>query len=139
MYYDEEFFKELIGIFRLESSEHLTSIKKGLPVLLDTSDSNDWSMTIEEVFRAAHSLKGAARTVGLVDIESISLKLEKAFSFLKNNKHSITEELESKLNMIVDELDILINTINDKGKLEGETIKLSRDMDNIEQILRQMC
>ena len=134
MYSDDEFFRELIGIFRMESAEHINTMKNGLPTL-QTSDCSDWNSVIEEVFRAAHSLKGAARTVGLIDIEPIGLQLEKLFGHLKMNKYSINAEVEDRLNNVIYELEAIINTINDDGKVEGDTVILIRKLDEIQNIL----
>ena len=66
---DAEFFKELLAMFRMETEEHIQSIKSGLQELEKDPAPDKKSEIVEVIFKAAHSLKGAARTVGLVDID----------------------------------------------------------------------
>ena len=48
---------------------------------------------INEIARAAHSLKGGARSAGLEDIGNIALRVEKSFKALFNENINLDEEL----------------------------------------------
>lgn len=65
--------KELREIFKVESGEHIQRLEAGF-LRLEAEPQN--ATVLEEVFREAHSLKGAARMIGLTGIEKISHRLE---------------------------------------------------------------
>ena len=64
---------ELLQLFKAESEEHLAHLDEGL-LRLEKSASDP--VLLEELFREAHSLKGAARMLGLSRIEGAAHKLE---------------------------------------------------------------
>ena len=66
---EQEFLERLRQTFRIEAEEHLRSLSAGLIELEKTDDPEKGMQVIETVFRDAHSLKGAARSVNLKDIE----------------------------------------------------------------------
>ena len=60
---EDEFLKSLRATFKVEAGEHLQAIAAGLLALEKTPVPDEQRGLIETVFRAAHSLKGAARAV----------------------------------------------------------------------------
>ncbi|MDW5418185.1 hybrid sensor histidine kinase/response regulator [Iodobacter sp. CM08] len=64
---------EMRDLFRIESSEHLQAIEDGL---LKIEKNPDNLALLEELFREAHSLKGASRMLELYDIERIFHRFE---------------------------------------------------------------
>jgi two-component system, chemotaxis family, sensor kinase CheA len=64
---------EMRDLFRIESSEHLQAIEDGL---LKIERNPDNLPLLEELFREAHSLKGASRMLELYDIERIFHRFE---------------------------------------------------------------
>ncbi len=64
---------ELAGLFRDEAEEHLRMLERGL---LHLESQPDDAAVLEEVLREAHSMKGAARMLGLADIEVLSHGME---------------------------------------------------------------
>src|SRR6185369_9335255 len=69
---DIEFQKRLLATFRDETREHLAAISAGLIALEKSAEPEKREEILEAVFREAHSLKGAARAVGMTGIESLS-------------------------------------------------------------------
>ena len=80
---DEEFLKTLRATFKVEAAEHLQAIATGLLELEKTPAPEVQRSLVETVFRAAHSLKGAARAVDFIEIESFCQSLEDAFAAWK--------------------------------------------------------
>lgn len=72
--------KELRDLFRMECEEHLQCIDDGL---LNLEQRPGDPALIEAIFRAAHSVKGAARMLNLNEIQSLAHTLEDAFSAIK--------------------------------------------------------
>src|SRR6202043_2346881 len=77
---EEEFLRTLRATFKVEAAEHLQAIGTGLLELEKAPAPAEQLQLIETVFRAAHSLKGAARAVGLTDVESLCQSLEDLFA-----------------------------------------------------------
>lgn len=80
---DMEFQQRLLATFRIEASEHIQAITTGLLALEQNPATTECQSLIETVFRAAHSLKGAARAVNLSEIEMICQALESVFAAFK--------------------------------------------------------
>jgi len=134
-YQDAEFFKELLAMFKMECQEHLDTMDSGLKKLAESPSDAERTETLETVFRAAHSLKGAARTVGQTDLEPIGQSLEYTFAKLKQKdiKSSIEifNELSSLLHEIISKLSGLLTTLNEQGKLEGDKMEIMRLIDEV--------
>jgi two-component system chemotaxis sensor kinase CheA len=77
---DAEFLRTLRATFKVEATEHLQTIAAGLLELEKVPGPANPLQTIETVFRAAHSLKGAARAVDFAPIESLCQSLESEFA-----------------------------------------------------------
>jgi len=67
--------RSLLEIFSAEQAEHVSRLR----ALTDALAGGDAS-TLEEALRRAHTLKGAARAVGLEQIESLAHRLEAVFA-----------------------------------------------------------
>ena len=83
---DEEFLRTLRATFKVEAAEHLQAISTGLLELEKTAAPGAQLAIIETVFRAAHSLKGAARAINFTDIESLCQALEELFAAWKRRE-----------------------------------------------------
>lgn len=83
---DEQFREQLRATFRIEAEEHLLAIGAGLLELEKTPAASERRRIIESIFRAAHSLKGAARAVNFTEIESICQSLEDVFASWKRQE-----------------------------------------------------
>jgi two-component system chemotaxis sensor kinase CheA len=83
---DEEFLAKLRATFKVEAAEHLQDIGKGLLHLEKAAAPEVQQQLIETVFRAAHSLKGAARAVDFIEIESYCQSIEDLFAAWKRRE-----------------------------------------------------
>jgi two-component system chemotaxis sensor kinase CheA len=83
---DEEFLRSLRATFQVEAAEHLQEIGKGLLQLEKAAAPEAQQQLIETVFRAAHSLKGAARAVDFTEIESLCQSIEDLFAAWKRRE-----------------------------------------------------
>jgi len=99
---DKEFQERLMNTFRGEANEHISIISGGLLELEKQAPSGSKAVLIENVYRELHSLKGAARSVGLDDIVALCQPMETAFSEMKQGK------LECKPGMV----DLLYQALN---------------------------
>ncbi|KAF5088144.1 Chemotaxis protein CheA [anaerobic digester metagenome] len=88
---DDEFLTRLLATFREEAADHLQAIISGV-LALEKNSTCTQSVEIEPVYRATHSLKGAARAVGLKDIESVCQHLESVFSAVRKGDFILQSE-----------------------------------------------
>ena len=68
---------QYLEIFVEETKEHLQSLSDNLLILEKEPENKD---TINEIFRAAHSLKGMAGTMGYKRMQSLTHNMENVFS-----------------------------------------------------------
>ncbi|MDJ0725166.1 MAG: Hpt domain-containing protein [Prochloraceae cyanobacterium] len=84
--------QRLLGYFIEEAKEHLETLEKGIlelgAVMQDTE-------RVNELFRAAHSIKGGAAMLGYNSIQKVAHRLEDAFKILKENSIEVDQRLES--------------------------------------------
>lgn len=84
--------QEILGYFIDEANEHLETLEKGLlelkAVISDTERMN-------ELFRAAHSVKGGAAMLGYASIQMTAHQLEDGFKILKDHPIKIDQQLET--------------------------------------------
>lgn len=99
-----EFLRRLRATFRVEAQEHLHEISAGLIQLEKTPAAERRQDYIEAIFREAHSLKGAARSVNLTEIESLCQAMESVFAELKASNRQLSQELLDLLHRGVDSL-----------------------------------
>jgi two-component system chemotaxis sensor kinase CheA len=99
---DIEFKKRLLATFKIETKEHLDAISAGLIILEKDAEQGKRREIVEVVFREAHSLKGAARAVGMTGIESLSHALESVFAMCKRRNSAPSRDLFDLLHRAVD-------------------------------------
>jgi len=90
---EEELLKKLREAFSGEADERLASLSSSLLDLEKGAGGEDKSQALEVAFREAHSLKGAARSVNLTEIETICQAIEGVFAAMKRDKVSLSGEL----------------------------------------------
>src|SRR5687767_9642073 len=86
--------RELSALFQVETEEHLQRLDEGLLRLeADPSD----RATLEEVFRSAHSLKGAPRMLGIATVETVAHEFEEELGAARRGLIPLTSELIDRL------------------------------------------
>lgn len=83
---EEAFLKELVAAFQEEAAEHLAEIVNGLLKLEKEGTGAGQQETLEIIYRAAHSMKGAARAVNFSDIETLCQAFETVLAEVKKGK-----------------------------------------------------
>ena len=111
---EEETLKRLMAIFRIEAEEHIQAIALALIELEKTAGGTPSPELTEQMFRDAHSLKGAARSVNLRVVESVCQAVESIFSSLKNNEISLSPESFDLLHKAVDIIRQLVSLAGEK-------------------------
>ncbi len=84
--------QRILGYFIEEAKEHLETLEQGL---LDLSTAGEDSEQVDELFRAAHSIKGGGAMLGYGSIQKTAHRLEDAFKVFRDGKVNVDEKLES--------------------------------------------
>ncbi len=103
---------QYLEIFIDETREHLQNLNEQLLVLEKEPDNTE---TINEIFRAAHSLKGMAGTMGYKIMQELTHKMEDVFSEVRNGKMTVTAELVDVLFRGLDRLEGMLDNIINQG------------------------
>jgi chemotaxis protein histidine kinase CheA len=83
--------QKILGYFIEEAKEHIETLESGV---LELSIVVKDSERLNELFRAAHSVKGGAAMLGYTSIQKTAHRLEDAFKILKENDIPIDSSLE---------------------------------------------
>lgn len=113
---------QYLEIFIDETKEHLQSLNEQLLILEKEPDNTD---TINEIFRAAHSLKGMAGTMGYKRMQRLTHDMENVFSEIRNGKMSVSDHLVDILFRGLDALETYLANIQsaaDEGTEDYEDI-----------------
>lgn len=94
--------KQLLAAFEAEHREHLDAIR----VALDHAGRGEIDLT--DVFRRAHSLKGAARAVDLPAVEEVAHQLEALFSQVLEGQQSLDEPTVATVRHNLDAIEDLV-------------------------------
>ncbi len=105
---ESDFLKRLLVTFRIEAQEHLDTLFAGIDELERRPDETRQAELIETIFREAHSLKGAARSVNMAQIEAACQALESTFVEMKNQRIVLTTELFDRLHQEINRLGALL-------------------------------
>ncbi len=129
---ENDFLKKLLATFKIEAEDHIKTISSGLIELEKETNPDNKIKVIETIFREAHSLKGAARAVNNLEIETLCQSLENVFSKLKNRKLEVTAGLLDLFHLAVNYLDNLLSTKdnNKLDELKRKVGELSKEIDN---------
>lgn len=113
---------QYLEIFIDETSEHIQSLNDCIMNLEQEPDNKD---TINEIFRAAHSLKGMAGTMGFKRMQHLTHDMENVFSEVRNDKVKVNGEMIDVLFQCLDAIEGYLETIkstSDEGTEEHEDI-----------------
>ena len=81
---------QYLEIFIDETKEHLQNLSQQLMILEEEPDNAD---TINEIFRAAHSLKGMAGTMGYKRMQHLTHDMENVFQEVRSDKVKVTSDM----------------------------------------------
>lgn len=109
--------KRILGYFIEEAKDHLNTIEQGLLNLQTTIEDAEM---VNEVFRAAHSVKGGAAMLGLNSIQRTSHRLEDFFKLMKESPPQADRELETMLLRIFDGLQEQLDQLQSPYGLSDE-------------------
>ena len=126
----EQFLKRLHETFRIEAEEHIRMISSGLLELEKNPGRDRFLELVETTFREAHSLKGAARSVDMRDVESLCQRLETVLSSLKQGKIALSLPVLDLMHQAVNIITQIVFSAQNEQTESG--------MPNIRKVIRQL-
>ena len=120
---------QYLEIFLDEATEHLQNLNQQILQLEQDPENMD---TINEIFRAAHSLKGMAGTMGYKRMQNLTHDMENVFSEVRNNNIKVKANMIDILFQCLDALEEYTGNIReggDEGTNDNEPlIKMLQDI-----------
>ncbi len=113
-----EEFEEILNIFREEGEEQVQKLNQNL-LRLEANPKD--SGAISELFREAHSIKGAARMIGLNDIQAVAHKLEDIFGLARDEKLIINAHI---VDILCKSVDCIASIIEKQSQNKNEIISV---------------
>ena len=113
---------QYLEIFLDETDEHLQNLNTQILLLEQEPDNMD---TINEIFRAAHSLKGMAGTMGYKRMQTLTHDMENVFSEVRNGNIKVKAEMIDVLFQCLDALEEYNTSIResaDEGTNDNEPL-----------------
>ncbi len=136
----DEFYESLLGDFLDESAQLLDRLNENLLKL------DEWTQVSEnlpeprchedllnDMFRAAHSLKGLSAMLGLQEINHLTHKVENVFDAARKGALRVTREVVNLLFEAVDRLAALIEALKEPN---GEPVEYEGVLAKIHQVLK---
>jgi len=115
MQFSDDLLRELLATFAVEAQEHLQAINQNLLALEKGPGPEKSAELLAEIFRAAHSLKGAARAVNLEAAGDVAHRLETLFARLRDGELAGSPALFDLAYQTVDALGVLVVTPPQQG------------------------
>ena len=113
---------QYLEIFIDETKEHIQSLSDQLMILEQEPENED---CVNEIFRAAHSLKGMAGTMGYKRMQNLTHDMENAFTEVRGGNMKVTGPLIDVLFQALDALEQYLTNIqetSDEGTNDNENI-----------------
>jgi len=130
---DEDIMRQLRATFKVEAAEHIQAINRVLLALEKNPDDKDRAALLEEIFREAHSLKGAAGAADFGEVEATAHKLENIFSAAKAGKITLTRDLCDVLYAGVDAVSVIVDAALEEKPHDLDIAQLHARLDAAEQ------
>ncbi len=99
---------QYLDIFIDETSEHLQDLNDCIMVLEKEPDNKD---TINEIFRAAHSLKGMAGTMGFKKMQRLTHDMENVFQEVRSDKLGVSGKMIDVLFQCLDAIESYLENV----------------------------
>ncbi|WP_024654928.1 chemotaxis protein CheA [Borrelia hispanica] len=104
--------KELLEIFFEEAQNLVDTLEENIISLEDDPHNME---TIDEIFRAAHTIKGSSASVDMMELSSFTHVVEDVFDAIRDNKLKICNDL---IDLLLNALDVIKSMLD--ARLNGD-------------------
>jgi len=129
----------LLAEFVTESREHLAEIE-GQLLQIESAGADIDDDLVNQVFRAIHSIKGAAGFMGLTRINELSHSLENVLGKVRNHELIPTTEIVDVMLRAADELTGMINNIENSNDVDvsGHVVLLDKIFEDEQPVKKEL-
>lgn len=117
-------------LFFEESDEYIQTLND---CLLNLEKNPEDSCLIDEIFRAAHTLKGMAATMGYKTMTDLTHSMENVFTLFKNKSITISSDAMSLLFLCLDKLLEIVEDLRIEKYVEYDIRDLIQRLDNLDK------
>lgn len=121
---------QYLDIFIDESTEHLDTLYQQM---LELEKNPEEKSIIEEIFRAAHTLKGMSATMGYEDLANLTHVIENVFDGIRYDKIKVKTEMMDTLFHAVDHLNSMVGDIANGGDGSADVEEIVSRLERIEK------
>jgi len=110
---------QYLGVFLDEAKEHIQTLNDAIMTLEDDPENED---CVNEIFRAAHSMKGMAGTMGYQHMQHLTHDMEDVFSDVRNGTLKVDSHMTDTLFKCLDAVQAYVDNIEstqDEGTEEN--------------------
>lgn len=112
---------KLLSTFQVEHREHIERIRA---ILVQWEKTGKAGTELEEAFRRAHSLKGAARAVDLGAIEQLAHRLETLFVRLREGVLNLDAQVAAVIRQVLDATEDVVASLSGDSAPPGPAVAL---------------
>jgi len=105
---DDDIMRQLRAIFKVEAAEHIQAMNRVLVVLEKNPEGEERAELLKEIFREAHSLKGAAGAADFGEVEATGHRLESVLGAAKAGEIELTADLCDVLYEAIDAASVIV-------------------------------
>ncbi|KJF48387.1 MULTISPECIES: chemotaxis protein CheA [Bacillus] len=117
---------QYLDIFLDESREHLQTCNEKL---LELEKNPTDLQLVNDIFRAAHTLKGMSATMGFDDMAQLTHHLENMFDAIRNEQMIVTPESMDTMFEALDHLEAMVQSIAEGGDGTRDVTEISKKLD----------
>ena len=117
---------QYLDIFLDESREHLQTCNEKL---LELEKNPTDLQLVNDIFRAAHTLKGMSATMGFDDMAQLTHHLENMFDAIRNEQMIVTPESMDTMFEALDHLEAMVQSIAEGGDGKRDVTEISKKLD----------
>ncbi|MBW8350515.1 chemotaxis protein CheA [Bacillus sp. IITD106] len=121
---------QYLDVFIDESKEHLLTLNQNLLEL--EKDPHNLEI-VNNIFRAAHTLKGMSATMGYTDLANLTHIMENVLDGIRNEKMKVTSHLLDIVFLAVDDLEEIVESIASGGDGTRDVSAVISKLERIEQ------
>ncbi|MCK9225193.1 MAG: chemotaxis protein CheA [Candidatus Muirbacterium halophilum] len=120
---------DLLKDFLEEAFEKIEIIDDNLLSLENEPNNEDY---LNEIFRAAHTVKGSAGTMGYEDLCALMHSIENIFTLLKENKMDFSADINDFVLKAMDIVKVMLKNIESKGEEGVDAKEIKKQLKAIE-------
>lgn len=121
---------QYLDLFLEESLENVQILNQSLLSLESAPDNLE---AVDEIFRAAHTIKGMSATMGFENMAQLTHKMESLLDKLREKQLALNDEIITALFKAVDTLESMVETVRGGGEPNLDVSELSAELIALEK------